>query len=523
MADADIDRLEATAAKLRQDVEGTMTNWPTPRPIDVELPSAPRFDADALLPDVLKEFVLDEAWRMPCPPDYIAAPLLVAMGSVIGARAALKPKRHDDWIVTPNLYGGVVGEPSSKKTPGISAALRFVEGLEAREADRHAQGMKVHEAELAAFQARQQAIQAGMKSAAKGGKGTARLDEGVSALLAMQAPEPPKRRRFKTNDATVAKLGDVLSENPAGILVYRDELIGLLSSWDQEGHEQDRAFYLEGFNGTGSFNIDRVGRGSQYIRSLCISVFGGIQPELLERYLARMVTSLDNDGRFQRFQVLVYPDPVPWEWRDRKPSATARDAVRSVFDRLASFDPVEDGARAADEFVKVPAFSFDEPAQEIFVDWSEMLHLRIQAEGNPLMRQHLAKYERLFCAVALILHLASGLIGPVGREAALYAMAWCAYLEGHARRIYALVETGNVKAAKALARRMKERKLPMDGFTVRDVVRKGWVGLRNTAEAESALAVMEDHGWVLADDSVSGVGRPTTRYYTNPRIEEVQP
>ena len=36
------------------------------------------------------------------------------------------------------------------------------------------------------------------------------------------------------------------------------------------------------------FNIDRIARGSLHIKNLCVSVFGGIQPELLERYLAGM-------------------------------------------------------------------------------------------------------------------------------------------------------------------------------------------------------------------------------------------
>jgi hypothetical protein len=93
-----------------------------------------------------------------------------------------------------------------------------------------------------------------------------------------------------------------------------------------------------------SFNIDRIGRGSLHIKNLCISVFGGIQPELLERYLAGITTSLDNDGRIQRFQVMVYPNAVAWEWRDRYPVKGAREAVRDLFDRLAVFDPVQDGA-----------------------------------------------------------------------------------------------------------------------------------------------------------------------------------
>lgn len=68
---------------------------------------APEFDAGVLLPKALADFVLDEADRMPCSPDYIAAVLVVCLGSVIGARCGLKPKRRDDWIVVPNLWGAL--------------------------------------------------------------------------------------------------------------------------------------------------------------------------------------------------------------------------------------------------------------------------------------------------------------------------------------------------------------------------------------------------------------------------------
>ena len=365
--------------------------------------------ARSLLPPSLCEFVLDEADRMPCSPDYVAVALVCALGAVIGARCAIKPKRHDDWIVTPNLFGGVVGEPSSKKTPGINAALRFLDRLEAFETNRQVERMKIHEAEMAAFAARQTAIEQSMKKAASGKGNSVSMDNAVADLQALVPPEEPRQRRFKTNDGTVAKIGDILVGSPAGVMVFRDELVGLLASWDREGNEGDRAFYLEGFNGTGSFNIDRIGRGSLFVKTLCLSVFGGIQPELLERYLSNMIGSMDNDGRIQRFQLLVYPEQVPWEWRDRYPVKGAREAVRDLFDRLADFDPEQDGATPADDFVKLPHFHFDDAAQEVFIEWSTDLHQnRIAAEQDPLMRQHLAKFEKLFCSLSLILHLAAG-------------------------------------------------------------------------------------------------------------------
>jgi len=491
--------------------------WPEPREIKADLPPAPPFDALALLPKTLADYVLDEADRMPCAPDYVASALLVALGAVIGTKIASKPKRRDDWIVTPNLYGGVVGDPSAKKTPAINTAMRFLDRLEAKEADLLEDRERVYQVELAAFEAHQGAVKANMKKAAGSKTDNGKMKSAMQDLQDLEAPEKPYPRRFKSNDATVEKLGDLLTRNQFGMLVFRDELIGLLSSWDKEGREGDRAFYLEGWNGTGSFSIDRIARGSLHVKSLCLSVFGGIQPDLLERYLASMAGSLDNDGRIQRFQVMVYPDAVPWEWRDRYPVEGAREAVRDLFDRLASFDPLQDGATPADDFVKLPHLCFDDAAQDLFIEWSTELHRELIAkEQNPLMQQHLGKFEKLFCSVALILHLSEGNLGPVKVDSAIRAAAWCEYLAGHARRIYGLVEVGKINTARTLGRRIAEGKLP-DRFTARDVVRKGWSSLLSTIEVEGALSVLEEFGHVLSFETAEQLGRPTTRYTINPK------
>jgi hypothetical protein len=71
----------------------------------------------------------------------------------------------------------------------------------------------------------------------------------------------------------------------------------------------------------------------------------------------------------QRFHLLVYPDPRRWEWRDRAPDKAARETA----------------------------------------------------------------FDKLFPALALVFHLvdcaAQGIRGPVTKEAALRAAAWCEYLE----------------------------------------------------------------------------------------------
>ena len=496
--------------------------WPDPKPIQAPLYPVPSFDALALLPEPLRTWVMDEAERMPCAPEFVAAGTLVGLGSVIGARCAIKPKAKDSWLVVPNLWGGVVALPSSKKSPAIDAAMRPLDRLAAKAKEEHQQAFEAFESDALVFKARKDAIEDEIKKEAKkpnGGNADIRADE--LRRFKAQSPEPPKLRRFRTNDATVEKLGEMLRDNPAGILALRDELVGMLASWDREGREGDRAFFLEAWNGTGSFDTDRIGRGSISIPNLCVSVFGGIQPDKLTEYLEQAAHALSNDGTLQRFQMLVYPDPRRWEWRDLSPNREARDAVFAIFERLATFEAEAWGATIED--ARFPYFRFSDEAQTVFIEWMHDLQvIRIPTElasGSQLMAQHLAKYEKLFAALALIFHLsdcaAHQVRGPVSVDAAVRAAAWCEFLEAHARRCYGLLADEGLRAAQALASRI-ERGTLQHGFTARDVRRNGWRYLTTDASVRMALEWLEDEGWIRALPIPLGPGRHTDRYAINP-------
>lgn len=515
-------RLEQIAQAIGLNANQIPESWEDPRPLVADLPPAPVFNPEVLLPNLLKEFVLDTADRMPCAPDYVASALLVSLGSVIGAKCALKPKRRDDWLIPANLWGGIVGDPSSKKTPAISQVMRFIDGLEFKASEQSELLMKGYQAELAAYEAHRKSIEQEMKNAVKSTNSKRSMGDLKAELGSLEEPKAPRVRRYRSNDATTAKLADMLSVNPEGMLVFRDEITGLLASWDKQGNEGDRAFYLESWNGTQPYRQDRISRGEVWIPNHCLSLFGGIQPELLARYLIGLSSSLDNDGRMQRFQVLVYPEQVSWSWQDRYPIKGIREGIRDLFHHLSVFDPEESGAAPATEFTKLPAFHFDDHAQQIFIDWSTDLNtVRIPKESNPLMRQHLAKFERLFCSIALILHVTQVSSGAaISAEIAMRAAAWTQYLEGHAKRIYGLIELQQVSTANALARRLKQGKL-VDGFTVRDVHRKGWTGLTQTSVIEQALQVLEDHAYVKAVEQQHPNGGPLAiRYFINPKVTE---
>lgn len=343
--------------------------------------------------------------------------------------------------------------------------------------------------------------------------------------LEAEKPKAPIHRRYKTNDGTIEKIGELLCENPNGLAIIRDELAGLIASWEKQGHESDRAFYLEAWNGCSSFDTDRIGRGTISIPNLCLSLFGGTQPDKMRALLDSMSDALANDGALQRFQLIVYPDPETWEWRDRAPNKEARDKVYDLFKVLAHFVPEDVGASPADEFNKFPYFNFSSDAQQVFIDWSTELHTKtIPIESNTFIVQHLGKYDKLFTALALILHLvdcaANKKAGAVSEAAALQAKAWCDYLQSHSRRCYGLHSDGGVHAALTLSTKLQEKKLK-DGFTAHDVVRHGWSRLDKQERVQPALACLEDKGWIRAIPvpPTDKGGRSTIAYQINPNIK----
>jgi len=556
--------------------------WQTPQPIKIDLPAVEAFSPHDLLPEPLASWVQESSERMCCPPDYIASPAIVALSSVIGAKCVIKPKQLDDWAVVPNLWGMIIGQPSQKKSPAISIAVKPLDHLIATAKTEFEKELEEFKSGTKARAARKLALEAAIKKAAKDelkpkkitshqinnpfeeddsedeelsfsdskeiennsketiveqstetGEEAANFEDLTVEELQKQLddfeknePQNPSHRRYKSNDATVEMLGELLQANPNGLLVLRDELVGLLASWEKPGKEGDRAFYLEAWNGSGNFDTDRIGRGSIFIPNLCLSLFGGTQPDKLRAFLEKTSDALSNDGAIQRFQLMVYPDPVKYDWVDKLPDKKVRDKVYELFAKLAFLDPANEaiGATPKDKYNDFPYFHFSAEAQKRFIQWSMNLHqIKIANESNSLIEQHLAKYDNLFSSLALIFHLVDCIennhVGAVSEQAVIYAEKWCHYLESHARRCYALLDDDGAHAAKCLATKLKTKKLE-DGFTAYKIKRHGWRGLKSIEHAEAALSYLESKYWVKSYEmpTTQKGGRPTTAYRINPQI-----
>ena len=506
--------------------------WGEPKPIKSELLPVQQLSQD-MLPLEFKEYVFDEAIGADnMSPDMVAACLITSFASLIGAKVGVKPKTYSNWTIVPNLWGGIVAPPSSKKSPAFNAGTYPLDRLVASAREEFKEAQKKHEVLSFAKDADKSALKSKLKDASKKGD-EEKQKQIVEEMMQLEEEAQPILRRYKTNDSSPEALAELEKQNPNGVLVLRDELTGWLESVDKDPSE--RAFYLEAFNGDKPYEFDRILRGHGYIENHCLSILGGIQPDKLITYLEPSIKGMGNDGLFQRFQVLVYPDATEWKYVDRIPNKLARNEVFELFkqvDEMDEYSLVKMGANPTDDYNTRPFFRFGQKAQELYVKWTTDLHKnKVENEEHSIIAQHLQKYPKLMASLALIFHIIDGVkfgtVGDISEQSAEMAIQWCEYLESHARRIYGLVLDAATIKASSIGQKLLKLDAGHDwrikGFKAREIHRKNWKGLTDIESVENALELLVDNNWLVLEEiepTVKG-GRPSKQYWINPKIYEM--
>ena len=528
--------------------------WADPKPINHTLPPVASITKD-MLPKPLYDYAINTAERLGVPIEFVAVPLVVALGSVIGTKVAIMPKRYDNWDIVPNLWGAVIGKPSSKKSPSITEAMKPIDNLVSKARADYELNKQEHETQKLINDSKAKIAEKELKKLADTLASQTDDDDGTDKVTdddlrqkatfiadsKKQDESIPIPRRHMVGNITMEKLGEIENQNNNGVLQFRDELSGFLASLEKDSEQEQRAFYLSGFNGTGSEMVDRIGRGSLFIENHCLSVMGGIQPDKLETYLEQTMRGLGNDGLMQRFQMMVYPDPLPRrKEKDIAVDKESRDAVYELFiaadglfeGKLASY-----GANEPNEYYKRPYFRFADNAYKVFMDWYDALQAKADDTEHEVIAQHLLKYGRLIPALALIFHLVDCIeigsrLGGVSLNALRAAIAWGDMLETHMLRVYSCItDNSHLKASLLANKILAMLKKPSDktdktdwishGFTARSLKRKNWKGLTDDNAVQTAIDVLIEHDWLDYKEvkSTGQGGRPTERYWINPKLK----
>jgi|TARA_R110000823_G_scaffold185666_1_gene318089 hypothetical protein len=113
----------------------------------------------------------------------------------------------------------------------------------------------------------------------------------------------PSFSKFILMDFTPEMLAQSLQHNSKGILVFQDELMGWINSFDKYKKGNDQQMYLELFNGN-ELTVDRVTKEPIRIPQTNVNILGGMQPELVKQLAGN---NRSEDGFLDRF-LFVYPE-----------------------------------------------------------------------------------------------------------------------------------------------------------------------------------------------------------------------
>jgi putative DNA primase/helicase len=236
-----------------------------------------KFDFD-LLPSSLQPWAKDLQHRLQCPADYVGVSIMIGLATSVGNKITVQPKANDHtWLVVPNQWGLLIGQPSSMKSPAMDSALKHIHKMQ-------------------------------------------------EVLMSQN-----KSYRMMVKDTTVEQLQIIQSKNSAGILYVQDEISSLFRKFEQPSNN-DRQYLLEAFNGNSSYSVDRISRASVFIEKNTLSLLGTIQPDVLQSIFLSNASS--NDGFMQRLQLAVWPDPIQQEYVDELPNEEADRTAWAVFTTL---------------------------------------------------------------------------------------------------------------------------------------------------------------------------------------------
>lgn len=458
---------------------------------------------EADVPPALWPFVQDTAVRMGVNRSSVVLCCLVACAAVITDDWRVQPKRYDDqWTECPRLWGAIVGPPSIKKTPVITACTKPVERVEANARKEHQKDVDRYKKALTKWK------EDGADDASK--------------------PRSPRCPRWLVESFTVEALQEVLRDDeearykaPAKkVLVRQDELAEGLANFDRYSTGRgggDRGAYLRLYNG-GYYAVDRVGRGS-FAANWSGCLLGGIQPEPIQRIAQHAV----DDGLLQRFLYDV-PEPGP-SGVDQAPNRGAIERYHRLIPALVNLRPAKDrGDPRAPVVFHADAHTHRE---DIITLADRMAHM---PDVSRRLQAALGKWEGLFARLCLTFHLinladdhASQQTGP---PSDVIPDTTAQRVAGYMRRVLlpnllraeaVMFSTAQTSHAQWIAGYILAHN--MNRVTTRDI-RRAYGALRPpeaTDELRSVMASLATFEWVDPEQPQNEL-RPVHAWRVNPKV-----
>jgi hypothetical protein len=508
--------------------------WPKPLPLPKEPPPPPQLKPD-VLPYPINEYASASALENEASPEAVTVFLLSSIGAVTGTRFCIRPdSRKVLWHEFPVRSSALVMEVSQNKTGVFRAGVGPLEKLQRSYRNQNNQMLLDHENKTGIHSRKRKGLLGKLERAEKNGESEQVIKQIEEEIESLVEPGQPQSQTLVITSSSREKLISILSRgNERGILMKRDELSGWFADMDRKNSEGLREFFIEAMTVGYDYDNNTLGRGTDFVGTLALSVCGGIQKSKLRRYLREMMTGYKDDGLLQRF-MWCCPQPQSFEAFESAYSKGFSENEKEIFAVTQSLFKNLDSLRAEDvgaqnsEYGPAPCVLFDELAQREFLDWRRMLKTEVltQEDMPDALVAHLAKSERLVAGLALSFHAIEcvksdvhmmGTPTGVSSDSLKRAMEVWDVLRHHAAAVYQLGQTSAIEAAHQINARLGKLKKPAPqghDFSMRDLKQKGWRGLHEESLLGEALDLLVDTRRIMEVEPPKRIfGRPPSRRF----------
>jgi len=380
-------------------------------------PSAFPFD---VFPEMIQELIdKSHSSRLKFPKVYTSCGVLCATSCAIGNAFAVEfTKEHVENVV---LYMALVGGKGKNKSHPLSMTMRPLQEMDDADYKDYLSRMTFY------------------------------MENKELPKRERTKLEKPTRTRRIVGDITAEALASAMSDNPRGLLLYNDELIGWIKAQNQyrSGNGSDAEMWLSLWSGK-SHDVTRKTSESYRITRPFVSVCGTIQPTIIPT----LAENREANGFLDRI-LFAWPQEVK---------------IESIHEEDPEMDPeiLDSWARLLQDIVGIPyngkpiLVRLSPEAERMYIQWQN-----VEADKcNKLDRQRIrktddvsyngihAKMESYCLRLALILEILSrgceaGAMGirniaGVSPESMAGALRLCAYFTNQAMEIRGILNSSEV-------------------------------------------------------------------------------
>jgi hypothetical protein len=435
------------------------------------------------------------AEAMPTAPEFLVTTLIPVLATAMGTTQTLVIHATARYTANSIFRSIVVAQTGQKKTPAQNAILEAPIQLEKSAALDYEYALAEYEQEYRDW-----------VKACKGKK-----DPGPE-------PKKPIRKRYLTQDTTLAAKIQIHSENPRGLLLYKDEGSafiterGRFTSGKGDGGEFEAD--LSEFNG-GAIMCDRKGDGYTFIPKSGISRVGATQFSTLQKLMG---AHQDNAGEFARYLFCAAEaPPSKIDLTKDVGDVGLTSAIMEIFNTLQNFTE--------------QSYILSPEAKQDFQDYQHELTDRQMAEDHPALQSAYPKFETYFGRFILWLHLVNAALAGQPPAAAVrgytveLARQWTEYFIGQLKIILAANSPQQELTGDLLRvyEYLKRKDRPMDVRAIsqgRLFARSGNKSKQRTPYLRELLNTLVEQGWIAQQDSFYSLSPPELPPLEPPTAEQ---